>query len=298
VNVTVNVTDTSGNPQDDAAVIAHEYNGYTFFVMPQFQDSNVSNDVYAKVKTDSNGLASMTLVPTGARYVNTSILGEYNVTFIAGFRCNNSANKTLYVTNVDFPTPSSTVSVPSRSQIDSFKTETLRIYDRVKGWLALGGGEKEDVILNIGDSNVKLFDAVAGKPYAVNLSVTGGSGENFKINVTETNGYPPFALPQSADSNVSNIAAAYFSDVGYGTEIHFTMIPTGGRYFSGSEAYAIKIKVYNSTGLIASGYVNVTDRSFPQPSGVQQGLFSQGNIDSFKTEILRIYDRIKGWLSL
>lgn len=299
VNVTVNVTDSSsGYPVNLANIEAHEYNGYTFFVMPQFQDSNISNDIYAKVKTNLYGLASMTLVPTGARYVNTSILGDYNITIIANSPCNNSANKTLYVVDKEFPTPSSAVSIPNRGQIDSFKTETLRIYDRVKGWLALGGGEKKDIVMNLGDSNVKLFDAVAGKPYAVNLSVTGGSGENFKINVTETNGYPPFALPQSADSYVSNIAKAYFSNIGYGTEIHFTMVPTGGRYFSGSEAYAINITAYNSTGVIASGYVNVADRNLPQPSGAQQGLFNQGNIDSFKTEILRIYDRIKGWLSL
>jgi parallel beta-helix repeat protein len=295
VNVTVDVT-TNGHPRNRIAVQAHEYNGYTFFVMPQLQDSNVSNDVFAEVATGGNGLASMTLVPTGARYVNKSILGDYNITFTA--LCLNTT-KTLYVTNTEFPEPSGpSISIPNAGQIASLKTEVLRVYDRAKGWLALGGGEHKDVTLTAGTFGTELFQAVAGKPYAINLTVTGGSGENVRIVLNETEGYPPFALPQSADSTVSNVAEATLESVPYGVERHLTIIPTGGRYSPNPGSYGVWIYVYNSSGMVASGYVNVTDRNLPEPSGSQQALYNQGNLESLKTEILRIYDRIKGWLSL
>jgi parallel beta-helix repeat protein len=295
VNVTVDVT-TNGHPRNRIAVQAHEYNGYTFFVMPQLQDSNISNDVFAKVVTDRNGLASMTLVPTGARYVNKSILGDYNITFTT--LCLN-ITKTLYVTNIEFPEPSGpSISIPNTGQISSLTTEVLRVYDRIKGWLALGGGEQVNVNLTAGVFGAELFNASAGKPYAISLNVTGGSGENVRIVLNETEGYPPFALPQSADSTVSNVAEATLENVPYNEERNLTIIPTGGRYSPNPGSYGVWISAYNSSGMVASGYVNVTDRNLPEPSGSTQPLYNQGNLESFKTEILRIYDRIKGWLSL
>jgi len=299
VNVTVNVTDDAWLPLD-ANVQAHEYNGYTFFVMPQFQDSNVANDVYANISIGIDGIESFTLIPTGARYVDKTIVGDYNITVLADTGAG-ICKKTLYVTNTAFPEPSgSAISIPNRGQVDSLKTEDLRIYDKVKGWLALGGGEQEVVVMNAQTYDIELFQAVAGKPYAVDLSLNGGDGENYNVDVTETNGYPPFALPQIADSNnnVTSIAGAYFTDKALDSHSVVTIIPTGGRYFSSDIPYAINITMYNSTDTIASGYVTVTDKDFPEPSGAQDPISNQGNIDSFKTEILRIYDRIKGWLAL
>jgi len=299
-NVTVNVT-SFGSPAG-ATVRVIENNGYTFFAFPQFQDSNVSNYVSGEVFTGSDGIESLTVVPTGGRNVDTSKVGNYTIDVRAIFSGSNCANKTLTVTNVDFPDPSTSISIPNRAQIDSFKTETLRIYDKVKGWLELGGGEQKNVNITDGDSDKTLFDAIAAKPFAVNLTVYNSTNDpvpNAEVTFTERNGYPPFVLPQTADSNVSNSAVGTVRTDSNGIA-KITIIPTGGRNINEAilGAYNITVEVKYSNGtLLGTGIVNVTNRDFTEPSGAQQSIFNQGNIDSFKTEILRIYDRIKGWLA-
>jgi len=301
-NVTIYANEIAGAGLNNATIKTIEYNGYSLFVMPQFQQTNVSEKVWGESWTDANGRVSYTVVPTGARYVSESDIGNYNIT-IEIYRNGESdecANRTYSVTDAEFPDATSTTTVPNQPNIDSYKTEVLRVYDRTKSWFELGGGEVINITIYTNGTTYGMFSVVAGKPYGINVTVRDAGEEpvpNAVVQFTEKNGYPPFVLPQSGISNSTNYnRGRTLTDSGGNAKL--TIIPTGGRYVSEAVLgnYTIELSVYNSTATFNTTTIPITNKEFPDASGSAQTVYNQNNLDSFKTEILRIYDRIKSWL--
>lgn len=301
-NVTVNASELAGTPLDNATVKTIEYNGYSLFAMPQFQQTNISEKVWGESWTDANGRVSYAVVPTGARYVSESDVGSYNIT-IEIYREGEStvcASKNFTVTDKEFPDATGTVTIPNTANIDSYKTEVLRVYDRVKSWLELGGGQIINMTIYTNGTIENIFSVVAGKPYGINVTVKDPGGEPVSgavVQFTEKNGYPPFILPQSGISNATNYNRG-LAVTGADGNARITIVPTGGRYVSESTLgnYTIELSVYNSTATFNTTNIQISDKEFPDASGSAETIYNQNNIDSFKTEVLRIYDRIKSWL--
>jgi hypothetical protein len=134
-NITV-VNHTSLEPIINAAVEAEERNGYPPFVLPQHSDTNVLNYAVGEMETNAAGSTQFTLIPTGGRYIQSGVIGAYNVTI----RVYNNDSSLVYTNIIDvdntLPVPSGTAyGVYNSHNIESFNLELYRIYANVKGWL-------------------------------------------------------------------------------------------------------------------------------------------------------------------
>jgi len=302
-NLTVIVKDKANEvPIQNAQIKVTEINGYTPFTQPQYNVANVSNYVYGLINTSSSGVAMMTAIPTGGRYVDKSKVGSYNITVNVSKEGYNDFVKEMTVTYTDFKTPINSINIPNRNNIESFNLEVYRIYAIAKGWLLLGGGVNYTVKVFTNGTIIGLPNQfISGKPTALNVSVINHTNFEPVINATimveERNGYPPFILPQYMTTNVSNFAVGLVK-TGIDGTAKFTIIPTGGRYIQSNSIgpYRVTIYIYNNDSLLINSTNIDVDDSLPAPSGQAYGIFNKDNIESFNLELYRIYALTKGWL--
>ena len=302
-NVTV-LVDQGGSPIN-AYVAIEESNGYSIFVMPQFQESNISVGMRGETSTGADGIVSFTAVPTGGMGINSEAIGSYNITvraYIDEVECNNTS---LEVTYPNLPEPSGKVSPPNIENIRYFKDKVAIAYLRIKDWLAAGGGEIVNltVWMNNGsyESSIDLSNLTAGKPYGFNVRVLYDSDPvaNAEVCFVERNGFPPFILPQYVDSNVSNYAYGCGKTNSNG-ELNLTIVLTGGVGINSGAigSYGAWVDV---VGLDMEGVrVNLgcgNNCNFPEASGSTTTIPNQENIRWFKDQIAKVYLRIRDWLA-
>ncbi|MDI6730226.1 MAG: MopE-related protein, partial [Candidatus Altarchaeum sp.] len=80
VALNVSVKYPNGTPTAGKIIRVVEKNGHNPFALTQYTDSDVTNYAIAEVKTDGNGNAKFTIVPTGGVMGHESEIGNYNLT--------------------------------------------------------------------------------------------------------------------------------------------------------------------------------------------------------------------------
>lgn len=299
-NVTVTVS--NGTSLTNANVTINETSGYSIFSMAQWQNSPIPTIMSGIIATGDTGIVSFTVVPTGGIGVDESSIGNYNITVAAsinGYTCNTTS---LQVTNRNLPTPTPPAQVPNLNNILYFKDKMAIAYLRIKDWLAVGGGEWNDVTVYTNGTVVGLpSNPIAGKPYGLNVTLRNATTlspiSGVDMQIVEKNGYPPFILPQFWTSNVTNYAYGLGHTNANGN-FEVTVVPTGGVGIDSIAigGYSVKLVVpdYNiSADFTCAG----ADCNFPVVSGTGVALPNHLNIQYFKDKIALIYLRVKGWIS-
>jgi len=133
----ITVRNPSQSPIANAVVMVTETNGYDTFALPQYTNSNVTNYVIGTLRTNTNGGADVTIVPTGASATlgHESSIGNYSISLevlvndVTVYSRNLSVSRTL-------ATPSLPVeSTPNRDDANNFKEYLIISYDKIKRWL-------------------------------------------------------------------------------------------------------------------------------------------------------------------
>ncbi|MBI5159166.1 right-handed parallel beta-helix repeat-containing protein [Candidatus Micrarchaeota archaeon] len=280
-------------------VLFNETNGYVPFALPQSIDSNVRNYAVAETTT-GGGNVSFTVIPTGGQYADASAVGAYKNQLRIYYSNILIFERNYTVTNRNLPLTSSAVSIPNRPNILSINDNILRLYDRVKTW---NGGENHPItIYTDGTSAGTSFTVVAGKPAGLSVTVRTPGGapvSNALVRVIETNGYQPWAMTQVTNSNVTNYAFAEATTASDGN-VRITILPTGGvqGFDSFVGAYKLNMSVTLADGTrIYSADLTNSDRLLPEPSGTNAPTYSWNNVRALNDEVMRVYDRAKGYLS-
>ena len=309
-NLTVGVTNSTDNSSlSGARVYLVEDTGILPFSLFQIISSNVSNTGRGAVTTDANGNASLTIVPTGGDPLTAAIdgnLGNYSLRAIVEVPDEEGCSQNLTLTSRSLSTSYSHVSIPSRSNIASFKDDVYRVFKSTKLWLDLGGGENHNVtIYSNGTATGMGFSVMSGKPIGLNVTVLNASDDspipNATINITEFNGFLPWTLVQVVDSNVSPSGTGSVRTDANGNA-RLTFIATGGSEDSSVEskigAYNITLEAFNGTARIYSGTITNSHRAIDYtPSGSAQTVPNQGNIVSYKDDVYRLFKSILLWLN-
>ncbi len=284
--------------QSNLQIIFNETNGYLPFALPQFSDSNVRN--YALAETNSgSGNVSFTVIPTGGQYADANAVGPYKSQIRVYYANVLVSEKNYTVTNRNLPLTSHAISIPNRPNVLSINDNVLRLYDRVKNW---GGGSNQNItIYTNGTAEGMGFTVVSGKPAGLNITVktpAGALASGALVRVIETNGYQPWAMTQISDSNVTNYAYAEATTPANGN-VRMTLLPTGGvaGFDSFVGEYRINMTVLLSNGTtIYSAAITNSDRLLPEAGTGASETPNWNNIRSLNDEVLRVYDRTKGYL--
>ena len=309
-NLTVGVTNSTDNSSlSGARVYLAEDTGILPFALFQIIVSNVSNSGRGAVTTDANGNASLTVVPTGGDPLTAAIdnnLGNYSLRAIVEVPGSEGCSQNITLTSRSLSSSYSHVSIPSRSNIASFKDDVYRVFKSTKLWLDLGGGENHNItIYSNGTATGMGFSVMSGKPIGMNVTVLNASDDspipNAAIDITEFNGFLPWTLIQVVDSDVSPSGTGSVRTDANGNA-RFTFIATGGTEDSSIEskigAYNITLEVFNGTARIYNSTITNSHRAIDYtPSGSAESVPNQGNIVSYKDDVYRLFKSILLWLN-
>jgi parallel beta-helix repeat protein len=316
-NVTVIVKDNStGNPVENATVALTEYVGYVPFALIQKSDSNFTNAATAFSKTDSNGFVQFTVIPTGGPMGYEDYLGAYGIDVEVDVPDYDTYFESFEVTNrgPSYVAPSYPVEVPNEGDLEYINAYILRVYDRIQGWLgpSVGGGENHNITVYDNGTTIGLdFNFTLGKPTGLNVTVinsTSLSGiDSAYVILRERNGFLTGSILQKETSSVSNVVSAGTTTDANGN-VRFTVVATGGSNFTGLNSYAAAVGVHNITFSVAlqdgtpivSQVINVNSyASFPTPATPVVKVPNQesNDLEYYNAYILRLYDRLQGWLN-
>jgi hypothetical protein len=145
-NVTVNVTDSTNASVNDAVIRIVEKNGISIFAPTQaWDEGSVNKSVIsysiAEVRTNSSGLVSFALIPTGNKlldvepYIATYYTGNYSLyleIYVSG-----SLKNTLVLTvgELTASEPNGQITVLNNDIVDYVKDVVYDMYAKIKGWL-------------------------------------------------------------------------------------------------------------------------------------------------------------------
>jgi len=307
-NLTIGVTDSAGGaPVSGAIVHVEEDTGILPFALLQVVASNVSNTGRGTLTTGASGNATLTVVATGGGSSQIdSYLGAYTLRARVEVDGADSCSDNISIASRNYATSFSHIEIPSRSNIVSYKDDVYRVFNMVKLWLNLGGGENHNItIYTNGTATGMGFSVWSGKPTGMNVTVLNATDlspvPNATINITESNGVLPWTLIQVLDSNVSPSGSGIVRTDANGNA-RFTLIPTGGSTESAVESaigpynitmdvYADNLRVYNSTITNSHRALDYT------PSGSAEEVPNQANVASYKDDVYRLFRNILLWLS-
>jgi len=316
-NVTVIVKDNStGDPVADATVAFTEYVGYVPFALIQKSDSNFTNAATAFSTTDANGFVQFTVIPTGGPIGYESYLGNYSIDVEVEATSYDPYFEEFNVTNrgPSYAVPSYPVQVPNEGDLEYINAYILRVYDRIQGWLgpSVGGGENHNVTVFDNGTVVGLgFNFILGKPTGLNVTVIDSTSLNgidsAYVILREQNSFLTWSILQKETSNISNVVSAGTTTDSNGN-VRFTVVATGGSNFTGLDSYAAAIGTHNITLSVAwpNGTTIVTQTigvdsyaSFPIPAKPVVSVPNQesNDLEYYNAYILRLYDRLQGWLN-
>lgn len=278
-----------------------ERNGIEPFSFPQYADANVSNIAVVEARTGPQNV-SFTVFPTGAFPAYEDALGAYNQSIEVYQGDYVIFSKDYTVSDYSYwPTPSSSVSLPNRENVQYMQAQLATLQDRVLGRMVLGGGEVRSVtVYTNGTAEGMEFNVTSGKLVALNVTVEEPGGapvEGAIVEVEEKNGFQLWAMSQYSSSNVANyLRASTLTDADGNAKL--TFIPTGG--VMGQESmigdYNITLRVYNATGsLVFNATMANENRLAPTPEGGEK-VFNSENVNYMNTQLSILLDRLLGWL--
>ena len=306
-NLTVGVTNSTDNSSlSGVRVYLEEDTGILPFALLQIIASNVSNTGRGALTTNANGNATLTIVPTGGDANVDAKLGSYSLRARVDLEGQEGCSQNVTLTSRSFATPSTHVSIPNRNNIIYFKDDVYRVFNVVKVWLDLGGGENHNItIYSNGTATGMGFSVWSGKPIGMNITVLNASDDspipNAVINITEFNGILPWTLIQSIDSNVSPSGTGSVRTDANGNA-RFTFIATGGTQDSSIESkigpYNITLEVFSGTARIYNSTIANSHRAIDYtPSGSVGTVPSQSNLAYYKDDVYRLFNSILLWLN-
>jgi hypothetical protein len=143
-NVTVNVTDSLGAQVDNATVRIIEENGLSLLAPIQVwqeggQNKSVKSYSIVEVRTNSSGLVSFTLIPTGNKLIDvypniTAYTGNYSLSaqlYVGGTL---EKTKALTLTNLTAGTPDVRIAPMNKANIDYIYDVIYQIFSNIKNW--------------------------------------------------------------------------------------------------------------------------------------------------------------------
>ena len=148
VNATLNLT--AGKPTGliitvrnatqpvSASIRVTETNGYNTFALPQYTDFDVTNYAIAETATNPDGVAQLTVIPTGGYDAlgHEAEIGNYSVNLKVIVDNQIVYSDNLAVTReLVSPAGPSGVTVPNQGNINYFMNKLIILYDKLKRWL-------------------------------------------------------------------------------------------------------------------------------------------------------------------
>ncbi len=299
-NLTIIVKNNeTGDPIQGATVNVFERNGLLLFSLPQYSDSNVTGTGTGILTTDADGVATLSVIPTGS-VGHSAEIGPYEL-IISVVNGTTSANVTLDLTNDTFVNPSYHISIPNAGNIGGNLNAILSVWSYAVEWYNRGGGDAISMTVfengtAVGDS----FTLTKAKPAGFTISVRNDTDsiEGATVIINETNGYQLFSLPQYGNTNVSNIGGGQ-ATTGANGIAKLTVIPTGGP--SGQESqigpYSLDMYVYAQNGTLIYNKIVTVNQNWITPSGTPPSLPNSGNIGGYLNSILSVWSYAVGWFN-
>ncbi len=299
---------TIANATAGIAVRLIEANSWLPLALPQYTQSNVSNEAVGYVLAGANNTyPTFTIVPTGGSVFVDPKIGNYSAR-VELVGSNGATLATVYLNlsirdlASDSVAATSQMNPPNKANIQAENNFIYRIYD---AYMTYGGGPTYNVTA-FTDNTTSGFPAsvIAGQPIALNLTARYASNNspiaNASIEIVEKNGYISWAMDQFTDSNVSNYGYAYTNTDANGN-VQFVITPTGG--VIGQEAkignYSLTlIAKYPNGAVFFSKDFTVSNRDYTlTPSYNGGALPNKANLDAAILYVFRAYDRLNAWLT-
>ncbi len=300
--ITMSIMNATGG----IAVRVIEKNSWLPLAMPQYTQSNVSNEAVGYITAGSNNTyPNFTIVPTGGSVFIDPKIGNYSARIeLVSATGNVIATVYLNLTTRDLASDAvaatSNKNPPSRANIQAENNFIFRIYD---AYTTYGGGPTYSLSIASDNSSSGFPSSVAtAQPIALNLTAKYPNGtviSNATIEIIERNGYISWAMNQFTDSNVSNYARAYTATDSNGN-VQFVITPTGG--VIGQEQkignYSLSLVGRHPNGVaFFSKDFTVINRDYTQTPVFNGGtLPNKANLDAAILYVYRAYDRLNAWL--
>ncbi|MDI6729919.1 MAG: hypothetical protein QMD06_00015 [Candidatus Altarchaeum sp.] len=147
-SLSVVVKYSNGSVVSNATLRVIEKNGHNPFALSQFGNdgSNLTNYAIAEVKTNENGNARFTIVPTGGIVGKESYIGSYSIKFNVFVNDFTECKDVLLDSDEEFNIPCKNRALPKASSpaYGIYNMENIRssndyiynLYDRIKKWLS------------------------------------------------------------------------------------------------------------------------------------------------------------------
>ena len=316
VNVNVTTFDSNNNQVANATIRITEKNGWSAFAESQVDDNGIGLVVFstAILRTDLNGTANFTLMPTGGYEAIEPDVGPYNLS--AEMLVNGAvvAAQSINWTQRSIPDPNGTTNkVYHQSYVEFARDKYLRLYRVIAAWLDVtaeidGGQNFNFTIFTNGTDSGFIFNVTSGKPIGLRLTVknhtTGLGITDATVRIIEENGWSMWAIPQEWDDHFggTGLSAIEIGEIKTNSEgkINFTFVATGGQpsYETNLGAYNTTLDVLVDDVIVYRRYINVTDRTIPDvPAGATAESIPNASFIRFvRDKILRLYRTLFDWL--
>ncbi|MFA5106578.1 MAG: hypothetical protein WC506_06495 [Candidatus Micrarchaeia archaeon] len=282
-----------------------EDNSWLPLALPQYTQSNVSNEAVGIVSAVNGTFPSFTIVPTGGSVFIDPKIGNYSAR-VELLSSTGSVLATIYlnITNRDLASDSVAATMrkspANRANIQAENNFIYRLYD---AYMTYGGGPTYNVTILSDNTSTGFPSSVrAAMPIALNLTARYANNSpiaNATIEIMEKNGYISWAMNQFTDSNVTNYGYAYTRTDSNGN-VQFVITPTGG--VIGQEAKIgpytlVMVGKYPGGSQFFSKEFNVTNRDYTITPSYNGGtLPNRANLDAAILYVFRAYDRLNAWL--
>lgn len=295
------------NATSGTAIRVIEDNSWLPLALPQYTQSNVSNEAVGYVQAGANSTyPSFTIVPTGGSVFIDPKIGNYSAR-VELLSSTGAVLATIYlnITNRDLASDSVAANLrknpANRANIQAENNFIFRLYD---AYMTYGGGPTYNVTIFSDNTSTGFPASVrAAMPIAINLTARYANNSpiaNATIEIVEKNGYLSWAMNQFTDSNVTNYGHAY-TRTGSNGNVQFVITPTGG--VIGQEAkignYSLSLIARHPNGdVFFSQEFTVTNRDYTATPSYNGGtLPNRANLDAAILYVFRAYDRLNAWLT-
>lgn len=286
VNVTVKVTKWGSN-LNGAIVQLKERSGAHLFTAPQ---SGATVFGMANITTDANGVASLTIIPTGYQAPSS-----YNISVEVIENDVKVLTRYMSLTDASLVTASKSITVPNENELSSTLSSLIKIKSKASDWMNQQKGYSYSVNItptggwNMSNSTIYVDVPSTFKLYAYD---TDSATANVRFVFKEGNGTMMFAASQAG--------AATF---GYGNITTnssgmavITIIPTG---YQPAYNYNMTLEAFDENG----DYLNTTTFTIntgtlnDYGAGGATSIENYNDISSALSIVIKILDKAVGWVN-
>ena len=285
-NVTVKVFNSDTlQPIKNAKVEFNERSGASIFTAPQSSATSMGRGV---VYTDSNGFASLTIIPTG--YAAPS---DYNLSVIV---YNNESGaemvrKYMNLANTGAVEASFPISIPNRVEVANTLTRVLSVWSYSNEWVSNSEGRRYSVnvsntgVLEVESDYLNVSLPVTFEVYAYKE----GAQQGVKVFLKEKNGNLMFVTPQSGVISYG-IGNATTDSSGWA---NFTIIPTG----YGASNYNVTLIIYDQNGnYLNETWFTVDTSTLTDYFSTGETIKNQVDVANTLTKVLTVWSYANQWL--